>query len=242
MNYKSILQKFGLSEKEVNVYVASLEIGSSTVQKIAEKTNLPRSTVYEVLKNLRKKSLVSTFSKKNIKHFYAQEPEYLTEIAQENLSNLKKILPDLNAIYGNAKNRPRVRFYQGTDGMKIILKEILSEANELLAYASVDHLFALLGEHFEHFVKERIKKKIPVKVICCQKTIKGMERKNLGPRQLREVKFLNGDFMHEGLLFIWKEKMAMFSFTGEQVAVLTESKELTQIQKTMFMYLWNIAR
>lgn len=37
-----VLEKFGLSEKEAKIYLATLELGQATVQQIAKKAGLVR--------------------------------------------------------------------------------------------------------------------------------------------------------------------------------------------------------
>ena len=54
-----ILKKSGFSEKEIGVYSALLELGSSVVSDIAKKARVIRSTAYVVLDSLAKRGLVS---------------------------------------------------------------------------------------------------------------------------------------------------------------------------------------
>ncbi|MFH1292475.1 MAG: helix-turn-helix domain-containing protein [bacterium] len=240
MNLNKLLQNQGLSNKQASVYLACLELGSSSVQKISQKSGLARSTVYEILAVLKRKSLVSSFKKKTVKYFTAQDPEQVMRLAQTNVDALKEAMPQFNAIFGNSQNRPTTRFYQGNQGMRMILEEILNEAKELMSFASVDDLFEELGDYFYKFVEKRIKKKIPVKVLLCVDSPKARERQKLAPMQLRQIKILSGDHQHHGLIYIWGNKIAMFSFVNDQVAVVIESKELAQVQKAMFNYLWEL--
>jgi len=41
------------------------------------------------------------------------------------------------------------------------------------------------------------------------------------------------------LIYIWKDKLAMFSFKEELVALVIESKELAQVQRSLFQALWD---
>ena len=240
MKLENILQNYGLSRKEAIVYLACLELGSASVQKIARKAGLPRSTVYEVLDDLNNQNFVNSFRRKHIKYYSAEDPAQVIKLAQVKVDAMSEVLPQLNAMYGQAKQRPTVRFYQGKNGMKMILEELLDEADEMLSFSSAEDLFRELGDYFDKFVERRVKKKIPARVIL-NESKKAQERKRLGPQHLRQVKILPDTHLHQGQIFIWKNKIAMFSFTNDFTAIVIESKELYKVQKAMFEQLWELA-
>lgn len=237
MTPEKTLIKYGLNEKQAKVYLATLELGSSSVHQISKKANLARSTCYEVLEYLLNKSLVSTYRKKNIKYYSAEDPRKMVDMATEKVEVLKKALPQFNALYGQASARPTVRFYQGKQGMKLILAEILKEAHELLCFTSADDLFSALNEEMPDFVKKRISKKIPIRVIL-RDSAKAQERKKLATQELRQVKIISPDYEYHGLIYVWGTKIAMFSFDKDLTALVIESKELSNVQKTMFELMW----
>ena len=49
------LQHLGLSDKEASVYMASLELGSDTVQEIAKRAEVKRANTYAVIEKLMSK-------------------------------------------------------------------------------------------------------------------------------------------------------------------------------------------
>ena len=238
MNLEKTLKQYGLTQKQAKVYLACLELGSASVTKISQKAELSRSTVYEVLESLSKINLISTFQKKKTKYFSAQEPKTVINLAQEKVNLLEQSLPELQALFGAAKNRPTVRFYQGKQGMKIILNELLDEAKELLSFSSADDLLDILGKEWPGFVERRVKRKIPARVILREST-KARERQKLGPQQLREVRIIPGEYQYHGMVLFWHNKIAMFSFKKDLVALVVESEELFAVQKAMFEVLWD---
>jgi sugar-specific transcriptional regulator TrmB len=237
MDLEKTLENYGLDEKQAKIYLATLELGSASVQKISQKAGLPRSTCYEVLETLSQKGLISTFLKKKIKYFSAEEPEKIIDLTREKIQGFEKALPQFRALYGEARIRPTARFYQGEQGIKIILDEILKEADELLAFSSAEDLFSALPD-FPRFVEKRVKKKIPSRVIL-RESEKAQERKALGPKELRQVKIIPASYDYHGLIYIWHNKIAMFSFKKDMLAIVIESKELAQVQKAMFELIWN---
>ncbi len=237
MRLEQTLKDYGLKEKQIKVYLACLQLGTGSVVKIAQKAGMPRSTVYEILESLRGLGLVTTFLKKKIKYFSAEEPEHMIRFAETKVSILKDALPELNALVGKSRQRPTVRFYQGTEEMKIVLEEMLAEADSVLCFGAPEDLFRELGDYFYKLVERRIKKKIPVRLLALD-SARARERKERGPKELRTVKILPRDYEFHGNIWIWKNKIAMFSFTGDLVAVVIESRELADMQKALFENLW----
>ena len=237
MNLRNTLKQFGLTEKQAKVYLACLELGSAPVQKVSQKAGLARSTTYEVLEHLQHKGFVSTFRQKKSQHFSAEEPERVLNIAKRNVTLLEEALPELRAIYGEAWIRPTVRFYQGIDGMKIVLEEILAEAKELQAFGSADDLFRTLPD-FHKFVEKRKKKKIPVRVIL-RDSEKARERQQSGQKDLRVVRLISDQYQFHGLIYVWNNKIAQLSFQKDLVALVIESEVLADTQRAMFESLWD---
>jgi len=239
MKIEKTLASYGLNDKQIKVYLAALELGSASVPRISKKAGLIRTTVYEVLEALKKKGFVNCFSKKRVSYYSAEEPERVIRFAQNKVDALKEILPELTARSGASRQRPRVRFYQGLEEIKIVMQEILDEADKLLGLGGADELLDVLGDwHLQHFLDERIKRKIPLQVIL-RDTPTARARQKLGASQLREVRLIPAKPEFKGLTYIWKNKIAMFSFIKDFVAVVVENQELADMQRAMFVGLWN---
>ena len=96
---------FGLSEKEAEIYIALLELEVATVQEIAKKTGINRSSSYVVLESLKKKGLVGISEDKSIQQFFASSPEVLLRAASESakkqssmLERIENIVPELKGF------------------------------------------------------------------------------------------------------------------------------------------------
>ncbi|MDO8626538.1 MAG: helix-turn-helix domain-containing protein [Candidatus Magasanikbacteria bacterium] len=237
MKLENTLQKFGLTRREALLYLATLELGSASVQKIAVKSGLVRSTAYEVLERLREKNLVTTYLKKKIRWYSAEDPNQIVGFAESRVNVLKSALPELNALAGKTRRRPSIRFYEGKNEIEIIFDEILNEADTLLGLSSSDDLFRELSSVHKQFLERRISKKIPLRVIL-RDTPHARARQAAGKNELREVKLLPNTSEFHGLIYIWKNKIAQFSIAGDFVASVTESAEVANMQRAWFEALW----
>ena len=236
MKVETLLQKFGLTHKEATLYIAALELGSGSVQHIAEKAGLVRSTAYTILERLREKGLVTTYLRKRVRWYSAEDPEQVVRWTENNLSVLKLALPELNRLTGAARRRPSVRFYEGKDGVTRVLQEMLGEAEELRCFSSADDLFRVI-ENFPNFVEERRKKKIPIRVILRDSPL-ARERQRLGPEQLREVRLASPEPSFHGVTYLWKNTTALFSLEKDIVAVVIDSPAIAEMQQAFFEHLW----
>lgn len=136
-----------LNQQQSAVYLAALELGTDTVQHIAKKASLPRSTTYLVIDELISKGLLSSSKRGKKKLIAAESPDKLVQLAAQASAslnqarkNLENDLPKLLAIQNTRKNKPLVSFYEGFEGIKTILE---------LTYASSEILVACSGSEEE---------------------------------------------------------------------------------------------
>jgi len=77
---KHILKELGFSEKEADIYLSALRIGSASVSELAKQAKIKRAIAYVVLEKLREKGLVSLSEKRGKQIFIAQDPEKLLQL------------------------------------------------------------------------------------------------------------------------------------------------------------------
>ncbi len=237
MDIKHALKQFGLSEKEAKLFLVALEIGTAPVNLIAKKSGVARSTCYEVLESLRTQGIVSSFVKKKVRYYSAEDPKTLIHRAEIRADTLKQALPQLAALYHTAGVRPQVRFFEGKEGMKQIFEEMLGDKHECLSFSSSDDLFRAFEDYHYQFVRRRVKEKILARVILRDSPL-ARERQRIGPQELRIVKFIPSEFEHHGMQAIFGNKIAFFSFVKDYIVVVIESKELAAVQRAMFEWMW----
>ena len=124
------LRKLGLTEKEVKVYLAGLELGPDSVQNIAKKAQFSRPTTYEIVKKLEEKRLFVERGKKGKRVFTAQSPERILGILrtqkreiEEKEREFVRIIAALEAKY--SKEKEGITIFKGKEGFKM-LEEIIS--------------------------------------------------------------------------------------------------------------------
>jgi sugar-specific transcriptional regulator TrmB len=84
------LKNLGLSEKEIKIYLNLLENGILSVRGLAQVSGLNRGSVYDILKNLQEKGLVSYFHKDTKQNFIAENPEKILNILKDKEEEFKR--------------------------------------------------------------------------------------------------------------------------------------------------------
>src|SRR3989338_10102652 len=96
------LLEFGLKEKHVQVYLACLELGSSSILKISQKAALPRSTTEVILNSLQERGFVSSFRKKKARYFSTEDPKKIIADAKVKAELLENALPEFLNLYARS--------------------------------------------------------------------------------------------------------------------------------------------
>ena len=229
METEQALRGLGLNDSEVKIYLELLKLGSSKVNDLAKRLSLPRTTVYNILDSLIAKGLVSHVIKAGVKHFEATEPNRLMLIEQEKLDNLKSIIPELEKAKGIIGKKPFLELYEGKEGIKTILENILRmpSGSVLYSYANND-LFEYLGFYFPHFVTRRVKAGIKAKIIQ-EKVAHLVKRKEEDEAELRELRFTEAPF--KSSVFIWEDKVALITLKQENIiGIMVENKIIAETQ------------
>lgn len=245
----NLLKSLNFSDKESKVYLALLEIGSSKASDIAEKSDLNRTSVYDILEVLLKKGIISKYKRDEATYFTAQEPKqllnYLDREKEEKVKEIEsqkkkvsELLPQLISLQNIYTTKPKVQFFEGEKGMREAYEDTLNSRGTILAYANVDTMHKGLPNFFPEYYKRRVEKKIFIKAIIPRNKL-SIERAKHNQEEMRDTRFLpeeNMTFSPE--MNIYNNKILIASWK-EKMPILIESKELADLQKLIFNITWN---
>lgn len=240
--YTEILEKFGLNESETALYLASLGLGESGMTEIAKKANLKRSSAYLVFKTLEKKGFMGSFKMKKGLRFVATSPKILLSKAENHLSELQNIIPQLNNLSEQAKNKPKITYYEGIEGYKIMMEDSLQKQNNLLRQiGSLSELHKIVGEEVDlkNYIPRRLKNKISLKAIYSKDVSENIKKRN-HPKELREIKYIPEKFQTKTATLIYDNKVIITTSKEELMAVVIESEEIADAEKKKFDLIWDL--
>ncbi|MDO8661085.1 MAG: helix-turn-helix domain-containing protein, partial [Candidatus Woesearchaeota archaeon] len=131
------LKDFGLSENEIEVYLALLKLGATSANKISASTGMKRSTSYDNLALLMNKGIVSAFIKENVHYYKVEEPETLLRILDERKTAIQNIIPELKKIKKETTESSEVSYFEGKKGVFTVLNTLYSgQYKDILFYGS----------------------------------------------------------------------------------------------------------
>lgn len=236
------LKQFGLSDKEIKVYLALLNYGPCSVRMLAQLAKINRGTTYDILKSLQKEGLVSYYHKATKQFFVAEDPSLLygaLEKRMNALENVKKdfgrIIPELKSLFNNA-DKPVVTFYEGFSGVKTVLADVLEvmalQKEKLYYVFSSKDIRNYLHTASPRFTQQRIAKKINVKVIALghQGTV----------AKFSERKSLSGKKSFPTYILIYAGKVAMISVNAQKqpLALIIKDPALFATERQLFEFMW----
>lgn len=245
MNLQEALETWGLDPKEIKVYLACLELGKAKVQDIAKKTGIERTNNYSLLEGLMKKGLVREIESAKKRMFIAESPDQLMLKLKEREKVISHVLPELKSLYNLAPNKPKIRFYEGEEGYRVICDETLNtSAKEVLYFANLSNLYNTMGGSKwddEYYIPTRLKKGIHLRMLALpDERMKEMKKKD--KEEDRETKFLPLDFPFEGSMFIFENKIAIVSSSKELIGAVIESQYISQMMRSMFEIIWRATK
>ena len=137
-DYVEILKSFEISPTASKVYIAMLELGKSSADKIAKKVGTYKANVYDALDRLIDLGMATYIVEGKKKLYLPTNPEKLIVASEESRqksvekydqlrSDLQKIMPQLTAKYNSIKEKNIFEVYVGKKAYKAIMSEISRE-------------------------------------------------------------------------------------------------------------------
>jgi predicted transcriptional regulator len=223
-DYSSLLQQFGLSDKEGALYVALLELGQANVAEIAKQANIKRPTAYVLLETLKDKGFVSQQGGAN-RRYQAEDPRKLLAYEKTKVAQFEKALPGLIGLAANSEHKPGVRFFSGKDGIKAVYEESLLQpaGSEVLAIGNAEVVERELEGFQDWYIKRRAASGISMRAII-QATPEGLKVAARDADERRETRLLDpGDFTEPVEVNIYGNKLSAVSFV--EVCQTTKVKQ-----------------
>jgi len=243
-----VLEKIGLSPKEIKVYLVSLRLGSQPASVIAKHAEISRPTIYDVFEGLIKKGLASKTTKGVVTYFQILDPdnllnyldrdknEYARKIEKQK-KEIEKVLPALKSLENPLSTKPKVQFFEGEKGMREAYEDTLKSTETIRAYANVEEMHKGLPNFFPEYYKRRTDEGINIRCISPDNEL-SIERQSHDKEEARVMKLIPKemyDFSPE--LNIYDDKVLIASWQ-EKMAILIQSREIADLHKKMYDLLW----
>lgn len=246
MDIKESLRQLKFDDKEIDVYLASLELGESTIVPITNKVHLPRTTVFHILERLNERKLVEIIQK-NSRHLYAPYPprNIVTLLKQEKekldgqISTLESSLPELTKLYHLSPFQPKVRFYQGIEIRKIYDEVLNMPIDESWYVGETNRLVYALGEDYmKKWVQKRIDKGIKSRSVRILEAEPKEEIFSGDKKFMRSIRYAPKGFSCPTHILIYADNVALITTGDENFGLVITSREFAESMCNWFIQLW----
>lgn len=237
MDTKEVLQHFGLNEKQASIYLALLELGVASAPTISKKSGVKRPTTYVILQELRQKGLLTEMPKKSKTLYIAKSPEVLLATRKEQNEEIRITMPEILALYNAKAEKPRVRFYQGEREINELYAEIFYE-KEIWFVASIGSIPENLMKCIHKYIARAAQKKTSIREIQMDDPISRDFRKQY-ESECYQIKTAPKNFDLPSDNAIYGNKIAIFSYKSEPMAVVIESEDVVKTYRSLFEMAWN---
>lgn len=248
MQYTQVLENLGFSPKEIYIYTALLELETATATDLAKKTEINRTSCYDILSALIKRGLVSKIVKKKKIYFHITDPRklinYLDREKEEAYNKIEKnkkqvseVMPELLSLFNPTTTKPKIEFYEGAKGMREAYEDTLTADKVYYAYANFETMHEGLPNFFPDYYQRRVKAGILGKGIFPKNktTLNQLQRNKEEYRE--SIVFGDETISYSPEVIIYNNKILIASWK-EKIAIIIESKELADLQKIIYNQLW----
>ncbi len=231
----SILERIGLSQNEIKVYLILNSHGSMKAGKIAKLAHIDRSSVYNALKSLIEKGMASYVLIGEVKWFQAVGPKRFLEYLKEQEEDIKRIIPALQEIHKAKKVEGQVRLFKGIKGVKSVFMDIIRTGKDNYVFGS-EGQFSQRMPDFAHKFK-LLKKQAGIRTrILLRKTARELDI------SLSDHRYVPNVAESPAVTNIYGDKIAIIIWTDEPEAVVIENAAAAKAYKSYFDFMWKHAK
>ena len=229
------LRKLGLTEKESLVYLTALELGYTSIQKIAQKAKISRPTTYEIVRTLKQRGLISESKNKNKRYFTAESPDKLLGILKIEKKEIEEKEREFLRIISALKNKyflgdkREIKIYEGKTGVENLFEDFsTTQSKKIYVLINNEKIWPIKTRQA---IYQKITKrlgKIQIKELSNNKSVLSnyLERKS----------FKQNDLLSSGVIIIYDKIIILPD--EKSIGILIENKILINLIKSFFLYIW----
>lgn len=246
------LTKIGLTEGEIKVYDALLELGETTRTELAKKSGISPSKIYDVVNRLMEKGIVSSVKKHGVLHFSAANPDRLKDFLEKKEEEIKSeklvveaLLPSLLSRYMEKEEKTDVEVFYGWEGMRTVFHDIarsLKKGDTNYIFGASMGLDPKQADLFFSKYYELVKKKgYTINIIFNENMRNHPDRiKYYATSKKHKVRFLYQDTFTE--FNFYKDTVLFVMLLKKPIVIRVKNKEAADSFRKFFATMWKQAK
>jgi sugar-specific transcriptional regulator TrmB len=232
------LIRLGFTDKEAQVYMALIQYGASPASTLARRTNIKRTSMYDILNNLLEKNLVRTYKQGAHTYFVIDDIQKLAYQEKQRLNLAESLVKTLKDSQ-NLNQGIQVQHYKGIEGYREIYEDILRiKPKEMTGWIHLDEfLSAIDPKREEEWTKERISSGIYARLIM-QNTALTQNFQSDDHKSNRETRFVPKGRPFKTSCLLYDNYIAFFDSNNDITGIRIHNPQLFQMQKAIFEMNW----
>ena len=235
VSIEKTLESVGFSPNEIKVYLTLNDHGSMKAGRISKLAHIDRSSAYNAIKMLLEKGLASYVFIGKVKWFQATGPKRILEFLQEQESDVKDILPDLQERHKRSKIEGQVRLFKGIKGVRAIFLDMIRTGVDNYVFGSEGQFSERMPEFALQF--KRMKKEKGIKTyMICRKDRHELDVSSANHRYLPNI------LESSAVTNIYGDKIAIIIWTDEPEGIIIENSAAAKAYKSYFDFMWKYSK
>lgn len=231
------LMRLGFTSLEAKIYLVLLRLGETQAGLISKKAEINRTTTYQILERLLERGLVTYTIQSNRKVFKPAPPKKIVEFLAEQENSAKNLLPELNSMYKEPKEKEEFNIYKGRKGIRSILQDILNY-KKYIAFGSSGKFIEIMKHDFINFQKRKKELKMNSRVILSESSRKTEQVK----LAYSKFKYIPDEYSALTTTFVYENYIAIMVWSEVPIATVMHNKEIAESYLHYFELLWKIAK
>jgi len=230
-----VLRQIGLTNSEIEIYSILLRLQEATASDAARQAQIARPNVYDILNKLVEKGFVTYAIKNGKKYFRIVDPEKILDYLKEKEENFRATLPELKAFYKPIEEKLGIEIYEGPEGIKAILRDIIKTKKEIVAFGASDRLRQYLPEFIvKKYVNDRERYNIKARQLCTAGEAV-LETKTSKFRPLPK------EFSSPSTTAVYGDKVSIWIWAKTPTIVLIDNPSVAKSYRQQFELMWQAA-
>ncbi len=247
-----VLEDIGLTNSEIKVYLALLDLGDSTRGDIVHKSGIAGSKVYDILEKLKEKGLISIYDQNKVRHFRPVNPTQILNYIDQKKEEVNKIeedaktiLPTLLLKFTSSTIEKEVELLSGLKGLEILFREQITMLKPGETCYVIGGTKGVEEEPVVAFFQK-------IHLLREEKKIKTRMLYNLKQKNATEKFYSRQKYPHTTTRYIehtspvainiYYDRVAIIIFGGAITGIHIKSKDVAQSFKEYFELLWKQAK
>lgn len=245
------VQKMGFSLEAAKVYQALVLRGAMSLSELSRESGVERTRLYRQVPDWVAQGLLQELLAYKSRRYAAVEPAMLASKLGEQKKRIEELelqLPEIEKLANEtmSKQKTKVKYYRGIEGIKQILWNESKARSEVVGYTYRNLIEVVGKEFFEEYARELEKNKVKMRDLRADAFMESTKSESFVRRHIEHSgwRYLPDSTMRlTHNLDVHDDVVAMYYWDDNDVwGVEIQNARMAEMQRSIFETLWGIAK